>query len=130
MAPELDRKRPGRVLVADDMPANFELMEAVLAISGLSCEWAATGGEALEKLRAQNYELLLLDMHMPDLDGAEVVRRLRSDPAAHIPRIVVATADTWAASSAEVLMIGADAIVTKPIDIPHLVELVESLVVL
>lgn len=116
-----------RVLVADDMPANFELLEAILEMNGFEAEWARTGTEALAKLRAHSYELLLLDMHMPDLGGLEVVRRLRSDPAAHVPKIVVATADTFMASSAEVLMIGADGIFTKPIDVPALVALVESL---
>lgn len=119
---------PGaRVLVADDMAANFELLQAILEMSGLNCDWAATGGEALAMLRRTNYDLLLLDMHMPDLDGPEVVRRLRSDPGAHVPRIVVATADTWMATSAEVMMIGADGIFTKPIDIAGLVTLIESL---
>lgn len=116
-----------RVLVADDMPANYELLEGILDISGLKTEWAASGSEALAKLRAHPYDLLLLDMHMPDMDGLEVVRRLRSDPAAHVPKIVVATADTWMAKSAEMTMIGADGVFTKPIDIPALLALVERL---
>ena len=118
---------PARVLVADDMPANYELLEGILDLSGLKTEWAATGSDALAKLRARPYDLLVLDMHMPDMDGLEVVRRLRSDPAAHVPKIVVATADTWMATSAEMMMVGADGVFTKPIDIPALLALVETL---
>ena len=126
---EMSGSTPGRarVLVADDMPANYELLEGILDLSGLKTEWASSGSDALAKLRAHAYDLLLLDMHMPDMDGIEVVRRLRSDPAAHVPKIVVATADTWMAKSAEMTMIGADGVFTKPIDIAALLELVERL---
>jgi len=119
--------RPFRILVADDMAANFELLEGVLAMRGLTPEWAASGAVALNMLRSANYDLLLLDLHMPDMDGTEVIRRLRSDPGAHIPKIVVATADTWMASSAEMLMVGADGVFTKPLDIRALTAFVDTL---
>src|SRR4029079_12897004 len=83
------RRRPGdramsdrgRVLVADDLPQNVRLLEAILCPLGYSVATASSGAEALAKIAASPPDIVLLDVVMPDIDGYEVCRRLRADPA-------------------------------------------------
>jgi two-component system, cell cycle response regulator DivK len=102
------------ILVVDDDDRNRKLVRDVLQAAGLATLEARDGEEALDLARAHRPAVVLLDVRLPDLDGTEVVRRLKADPAtAGIP-VVAVTALRGAAD--ELLAAGFDACLEKPID--------------
>lgn len=108
-----------RVLVVDDHPANRELATLHLEPLGADVTTAANGAAALDRLAAQPFDAVLLDLRMPDVDGAEVLRRLRTTagPNQDIP-VLAFTAETQGDDTAAPE--GFDSIVGKPIDIEAL----------
>jgi len=80
----------GLVLVVDDAEANRDVLSRQLARQGYAVATAENGRQALERLRAENFELVLLDIMMPEMDGYEVLRLLRADKALrHVPVIMI-----------------------------------------
>ena len=107
-----------QLLYAEDDPVNALLMEAVLArIPGVVLRVAQSGEAALEMARAQLPDLLLLDMGLPDVDGRELLARLRAEPAlAAVPAVAV-SADAMPEEIARTLAAGFAAYWTKPLDV-------------
>ncbi len=104
-----------RILVVDDVPANARLLEAWLSAEYFDVMTAASGAEALAACARTNYDLVLLDVMMPDMDGFEVCRRLKKNPATqHIP-VVMVTALDQPADRVAGLDAGADDFLTKPV---------------
>ena len=119
-------ERPARILVADDVPANVRLLEAVLGTQGYEIVTAADGGEALEAVAARQPDLVLLDVLMPVLDGYEVCNRLRADPAtAVLPVVMVTSSERQEKTRA--IAAGADDFIPKPFDQEELLVRVRSL---
>ena len=81
-----------RVLVVDDVPANVKLLEARLSAEYFDVVTATNGPEALAVCRAAACDIVLLDVMMPQMDGFEVCRRLKADPATHHIPVVMVTA--------------------------------------
>src|SRR5271169_4275941 len=81
-----------RVLVVDDVPANVKLLEARLSAEYFDVITAMSGAEALAICEKAECDLVLLDVMMPDMDGFEVCRRLKSSPATHHIPVVMVTA--------------------------------------
>jgi two-component system cell cycle response regulator len=105
-----------RVLVVDDISANLRLLEAKLVAEYYEVAVAASGREALEAVQRWMPDIVLLDVMMPGMDGYEVCRRLKADPAtAHIPVIMV-TALVDQAERVRGLEAGADDFLSKPVD--------------
>ncbi len=116
-----------KILVVDDLPQNVRLLEAVLASNGYAVTSASSGPEALEKLTADPPELVLLDIQMPGMNGYEVCRRIRSDPATRfLPVVMITSSDTEARVNA--IEAEADDFVTKPFNQQELLARVRSLV--
>lgn len=111
-----------RILVADDAPANRELVTALLGGMGLAVEAVCDGSEAVEAARDGAYDLILMDVHMPVMDGLAATREIRSldGPAARTP-IVALTANVGAEQVQKCLEAGMDGHLSKPIRIPDLV---------
>ncbi|HMA06492.1 MAG TPA: ATP-binding protein [Ramlibacter sp.] len=109
-----------RVLVVDDGAENRELVSLVLAEQGLWVEEAENGQVALDKVAAGGFDLILMDMHMPVMDGSTAVRALRSRGIA--TPIIAFSADAMKGYEAEALAAGCTACLTKPIDIDALLE--------
>src|SRR6185436_13914419 len=107
---------PQRILIVDDNETNRDILEARLTANGYDVLHAEDGENALAVTRQQRPDLILLDIMMPKVDGIEVCRRLKSDPAFAVIPIILVTAK---ADSKDVVMgleAGADEYLTKPID--------------
>jgi CheY-like chemotaxis protein len=117
--------RVSKVLVAEDNPLNFELVLDVLEGGGHEVTWAQDGVEAVRLARDGDFDIVLVDLHMPRLDGLGVVRLLRSDDRFATLRIIALTADAMPGAREELLAAGVDAYLTKPLDLPGLIAAVD-----
>ena len=121
-APAAGRSRwripSARVLVVDDGPENRELVALVLTEHGLWVDEAENGQVALDKVAAGGFDLVLMDMQMPVLNGYDATRQLRSRGVT-LP-IIALTANAMAGYEKEVLAAGCSAYITKPVDIDTL----------
>jgi len=116
----------GLILVVDDVPQNVRLLEAVLSPRGYELLSASSGEEALEAIGKRAPDLVLLDILMPGMDGYEVCRRIRSDPATEFLPVVMITA-SGSEQKLRAIESGADDFVTKPFDHAELLARVKSL---
>jgi len=117
-----------RVLVVDDILPNVKLLEAKLASEYYDVLTATSGLEALEKVKNESPDIVLLDVMMPGMDGFEVCQKIKSNPAyAHIP-VVMVTALTDATDRVRGLEAGADDFLSKPLNDTALMARVRSLV--
>ena len=114
------------ILAVDDQPQNLRLLDAVLAPRGYRLVTASSGEQALEKLSEAVPDLVLLDIVMPGIDGYEVCRRIRSDPAtAYLPVVMITASGEQEKISS--IQAGADDFVSKPFNQGELLARVASL---
>lgn len=113
-----------RVLVVDDEPNIRELVQVALNFHGCAVTTGATGGEALQLAHACDPDLIVLDVLLPDIDGFEVCRRLRS-VANDVP-VIFLTARDATADTVTGLTIGGDDYITKPFSVEALVARVRA----
>jgi two-component system cell cycle response regulator len=116
-----------RVLVVDDVPANVKLLEARLSAEYFDVITAVSGVEALAICERAECDVVLLDVMMPDMDGFEVCRRLKSSPATHHLPVVMVTALDQPSDRVKGLQAGADDFLTKPVSDVALIARVRSL---
>ena len=122
-----DTGEPARILIVDDNEANVRLLDLHLRNAGYRTEKAYDGEQALEKVRATDPDLILLDVMMPKLDGYEVCRRVRADDATSVIPVVMITALTGVEDRIRGLDCGADDFVSKPFDKGELLARVKNL---
>ncbi len=114
-----------RILVVDDEPSIVDAVSTVLRYEGFEVVQASSGRSALARLQAGGIDLAILDVMLPDLDGFEVVRRIRNDHIA-IP-VLLLTARGEAEDQVEGLGVGADDYVAKPFSLAVLVARTKAL---
>jgi len=116
-----------RILVVDDYPLNLELVEAMLSTEGYRIDTAIDGASALEQVRAEPPDLILLDVMMPGMDGYEVCTTIRSDESLpYIPIVFLTAVHTEPNSLVHGLEIGGDDYIRKPFDDFELVSRIRA----
>jgi len=126
-APSVSHAASGTVLYIEDNPANLRLIERVLARRpGVRLLTAIQGGIGLELARSRLPDMIFLDMHLPDMSGADVLQRLRAAPETAAIPVVVLSADATPHQIERQLAAGARAYLTKPLDINELLRLVDE----
>lgn len=113
----------GRILIVDDQSQIRRVLRKILAAKGYEVDEARGGEEALEKIREQKYDLVLLDIKMPDIHGIEVCREIR---ATSNVAIIMLTVNSNEVEKVAALDAGADDYVTKPFSIPELFARIRS----
>ena len=115
-----------KILIVDDEPFNVDVLQQELEDLNYQIITAANGQEALDKIRSQQPDLILLDLMMPVLDGFAVLSQIKADnDLRDIPVIIVSAADD-SKSIVKGIKQGADDYITKPIDAEHLKKKVKE----
>jgi signal transduction histidine kinase/ActR/RegA family two-component response regulator len=115
-----------RVLVAEDHPVNRAYLEAVLDKLGHSAVFSEDGDGAVRAMQTESFDVVLMDLHMPRMDGFAAARAIRAMPAprGRVP-IIALTADAFPATRDLALQAGMDGFLTKPAHLPQLREVLE-----
>lgn len=117
---------PGSLLVVDDNEMNRDMLSRRLQRKGYSVALATGGSEALQMISDAKYDLVLLDIMMPDIDGMEVLRRVREKHSAVELPIIIASAKDRGEDVVLALELGASDYVTKPLDFPVVMARVQT----
>ncbi len=118
--------RVGRLLVVDDNEMNRDMLARRLHQKGFSVATAVGGGEALRMIDAEPFDLVLLDVMMPEISGLDVLRMLRSTRSVTDLPVIMATAKDQSHDVVEALRLGANDYVTKPLDFNVVLARVET----
>jgi two-component system sensor histidine kinase/response regulator len=122
-------RRGLRVLVAEDTPANQKLVLAILSRRGHSVSLASNGRDAIDQFQSRPFDVAVMDVQMPTMDGLQAtsaIRRLEAADGTRLP-IIALTAHALPGDRDRCLAAGADAYLAKPIDAARLLDLVEEL---
>ena len=113
------------VLHVDDDPVNLRVVEEILTAFGHRAVKALSGPEALEQLSRQAFDVVLMDIHMPEMSGIEVLKRLRAStgPGRETP-VIALTADILSREPAEYIALGFAGFVPKPVMVQGLLAVV------
>ena len=117
------KRHPLRILLAVDKVVNQKLAMRLLQQMGYRADLASNGIEAIESVERQTYDVVLMDVQMPEMDGMEASRHITSKYQAHErPRIMAMTANAMQGDREACLAAGMDDYVTKPIRVDSLVQ--------
>ncbi|MGY2753980.1 PAS domain S-box-containing protein [Thermostichus sp. MS-CIW-21] len=123
----LASRYPLQILVAEDNPVNQKVIRLMLERLGYRPDVVGNGLEAVQALRLRPYDLVLMDMQMPELDGLAATRRIRAElPPERQPRIVVLTANVFSEGRAAAEAAGVDGYLTKPLEPAALVRVLQG----
>lgn len=117
----------GKLLIIDDEEATVDMLKTFLEISGYETMSAYSGDDGLVLAKVESPTLVISDLMMPDLDGLEVCRRIRANEDLKDLPIIIISARTDQKIIDQAMTIGANAYLTKPIDLPALIGQIERL---
>lgn len=125
--PEMGERLPLRILLAEDNVTNQKLALRLLGRMGYQADLAANGIEALEAVENQTYDIVLMDVQMPEMDGLEVTRQIiKRWPAKQRPYIIAMTANAMAGDREKCLAAGMNDYISKPIRPDVLIKALEN----
>jgi len=105
-----------RILIVDDNPTNLKLVTYLVRANGYEVDTAGDAEQAVAAIAVNRPALILMDLQLPGIDGLELTRRLKADPATKDIKIIAVTAYAMKGDQEKALAAGCDAYVTKPID--------------
>jgi CheY-like chemotaxis protein/anti-sigma regulatory factor (Ser/Thr protein kinase) len=119
--PRAEGLPPLKVIVADDNPVNRKVAVSLLKVLGYQADSASDAKDLLDKLQGTAYDVVFMDVQMPEMDGLEATRRIRADfPAERQPRVVAMTAAAFPEDRARCLDAGMDDYISKPAGLEEL----------
>ena len=121
----LAERLPMAILLAEDNPVNQRVGHHLLSQMGYITDIVATGHEAIEALRNRPYDVILMDVQMPQLDGLEATRRIRAEWRENGPRIIAMTANAMPQDRERCLTAGMDDYIAKPVNFLQLQAVLE-----
>ena len=110
-----------RILLVEDNELNMKLLRDVLAASGYRTLEATTGGEALNLAVEHGPDLVLMDIHLPDVDGVQALLRLRADQRTAAIPVLAVTAQAMRDDRERFLAVGFDDYISKPVNVRELI---------
>ena len=113
-----------KLLIADDDPVFLRLLPTQLSGKPLEISTTSSGESVIKTLSKQNYDVVILDLGLPDMSGLEVLEKVREDEAR--PEVIVLTGDSTLESGLEAMRLGAYDYLTKPADPEHIYHLIEK----
>ncbi|MFA6449004.1 MAG: sigma-54 dependent transcriptional regulator [bacterium] len=116
---------PDHILIIDDKQSIVEILETYLGDEGYATSSAVTGAQALEKLEHDDYELVLCDVRLPDIDGMEILKKING-ASARGPAVIMITAYGSIENAIECMKLGAADYVTKPFNLQEIREVVKK----
>jgi DNA-binding response OmpR family regulator len=127
MTPPRNADSPKRLLVVDDDALLVEMLTRGLKASGFDVTSAANGRDALRLLTSQKFDLVVLDIMMPYVDGYHVAHELAALLGDNAPKVLLITGRDTSRESGVILMSGADAAIQKPFELPQILSKIEEL---
>jgi len=121
----LGDRLPMSILLAEDNPVNQRVGIHLLTQMGYRADVAADGREAIDALRTRSYDLILMDVQMPEMDGLEATRQIRQEWPSGGPRIIAMTANAMRDDREKCLAAGMDDYISKPVNIIQLQSVLE-----
>jgi len=115
------------ILIVEDNPKNLKLVRDVLQVRGYRTIEAGTGEEGVQLARDQHPALVLMDIQLPGISGAEAFRQLRADPTTRAIPVIAVTASVMAQEWQKVMAAGFDGFQGKPISVRELLETVRQI---
>lgn len=116
------------ILVVEDNPMNMELVTYLLQCNGMEVTQAVDGLEALDKINKSSFDLILLDIQLPGMDGMDVLKNIKANPAlAQIP-VVALTAHAMQGDEQKFIDAGCRGYISKPIDVSKFMAAVYSII--
>jgi CheY-like chemotaxis protein len=115
-----------RILIVDDNPTNLKLVTYLVRANGYEVDTAGDAEQAVAAIAANRPALILMDLQLPGIDGLELTRRLKADPATRDIKIIAVTAYAMKGDQEKALAAGCDAYVTKPIDTRGLPDVIAA----
>jgi two-component system, cell cycle response regulator DivK len=116
-----------RILLVEDNPDNRDMLSRRLLRRGFELSFAADGLEAVERASSERPDLVLMDLSLPQIDGWEATRRIKSDAATRAIPVIALTAHAMAGDRERAMDAGCDDYDTKPVDLPRLLGKIEAL---
>jgi len=116
------------VLVVDDSKLARDLLAYMVSSGGYNAEAAEGGAEALERLAAEAFQLVVVDLNMPLMDGYELIRRIRSSETISEISIIIATTEAEAQDKSRGVEAGADLYMVKPVQEAELISNIRMLI--
>jgi len=115
-----------KVLVVEDTPLNMELIIEILQGQDFIVDSAEDGEKALKMIEKLVYDLVLMDIELPGIDGIEVTRIIKSKPAYKNVPVIALTAYAMKGDRERLINKGFDEYISKPIDVPQFMEIIEK----